>query len=209
MRTTGQPRVILASQSRQRKILMETLGIPFEVRPADIDEKAITHDDPVVRAQLIAQAKAQKIVGQVTQTHESGTSKAVTKTVVIAADTFCFMDKALFEKPVDKAEAIRMLTALSGKISVAVTGVCVINTHTNTQFVESVQTKMSFRDLSVVEIAAYVERNTVTEWSGGFSPAYHEGMALFKSIDGSLTSFSHGFPMEVVVPALREAGVNI
>lgn len=204
MQKKNTPTVILASQSKQRRLLMETLGIPFEVMPADIDEKAITHADPVTRAELIAQAKAKTIAEQLKQK----TNKAE-PTIIIAADTFCFMDGALFEKPTDKADAIRMITELSGKTSIAVTGFCLINMVEDTQMVTSVQTSMKMRSLSLQEIEQYVEQNEVTQWSGGFSPAYHEGMALFESIDGSLTSFSHGFPMEVVVPALRAAGVEI
>lgn len=204
MQKKSNPIVILASQSKQRRILMETLGIPFEVIPADIDEKAITHSDPVIRAELIATAKAQVIAQQWKQKSEN-TGDAV----IIAADTFCFMDSELFEKPTDKADAVRMISELSGKISVAVTGFCLISTRSNTQIVDSVRTNMKMRNLAADEIARYVEQNEVTQWSGGFSPAYHEGMALFESIDGSLTSFSHGFPMEVVVPALREAGVSV
>lgn len=204
MPNKNNPTVILASQSKQRRILMETLSIPFEVMPADIDEKAITHSNPVTRAELIAQAKAQVIAQQWKQRSEQ-TGDAV----IVAADTFCFMNDELFEKPVNKADAIRMISELSGNISVAVTGFCLISTRENTVIVDSVQTKMKMRNLAADEIARYVEQNEVTQWSGGFSPAYHEGMALFESIDGSLTSFSHGFPMEVVVPALRKAGVSV
>ena len=197
-----QPTIILASQSKQRKLLMDTLGIPFEVLPADIDEKAIQHADPIIRAELIAQAKAQEIA-------RTWSEKSDTPAVIIAADTFCFMDGEFFEKPVDAADAIRMITALSGKTSTAVTGFCMIQTETGVEKLTSVQTSMSVRELSSFEISRYVETNEVTQWSGGFSPAYHEGMALFDSISGSLTSFSHGFPMEIVVPSLRKAGIEI
>ena len=54
------PKIILASQSPQRKLLMQALGIPFEVMPADIDEKGIIESDQKLRAKLIAKAKAEE-----------------------------------------------------------------------------------------------------------------------------------------------------
>lgn len=195
--------IILASQSKQRKILMETLGIPFEIMPADIDEQAIVHENPVTRAKLIAQAKAHEIESQWRTAHPEEPA------VIIAADTYCFMGTELFEKPVDKDDAIRMITALSGKTSTAVTGFCLLETATHQTVLDTVETKMTVRSLSDEEIEYYVKHNEVTQWSGGFSPAYHAGMALFESVSGSLTSFSHGFPMEKIVPALRELGVEL
>lgn len=195
--------IILASQSKQRRILMETLGIPFEVMPADIDEQAIVHKNPVTRAKLIAQAKAHEIELQWNATNPGKPA------VIIAADTYCFMGSELFEKPVDKDDAVRMITALSGNTSIAVTGYCLIQTNTHQTILDSVETEMTVRPLSDDEITHYVKNNQVTQWSGGFSPAYHAGMALFENVSGSLTSFSHGFPMEKIVPALRQLGVEL
>lgn len=198
------PIVILASGSRQRKLLMDTLGIEYLIQPAEIDEKAIQDEDASVRAQLVAREKAREVARQ--WQHQYGNEKPA---VIIAADTFGYMDGKMFEKPVDKDEARRMMSELAGNIAVAITGVCILTTASGDERVESVQTTMKIRDLSEKEIEKYISENSVTEWSGGFSPAYHHGAALFDSIDGSLTSFTHGFPMEVVVPALREAGVDV
>lgn len=198
------PVVILASGSQQRKLLMDSLGIEYQIRPANIDEQAIQNQDASVRAQLVAREKAREIARQ--WQLQYGNEKPA---VIIAADTFGYMDGKMFEKPVDKGEAFRMMSELAGNIAVAITGVCILTTANGEEKIESVETTMKIRELSTTEIERYVSQNEVTKWSGGFSPAYHHGAALFESIDGSLTSFTHGFPMEVIVPALREAGVEL
>ena len=157
-------KIILASQSVQRRILMETLGIPFEVMPADIDEKSIVHKDAKVRAQLVARAKATTTAQQFKEINPNQDA------VIIAADTFGFLNDQQFEKPATKAEAITMLTQLSSTTSVAITGFCVIDTEAQTEETEVVVTKMQFRPLTSKEIERYVSENEVTSWSGGFSP---------------------------------------
>ena len=200
---TMQKKLILASQSVQRRLLLETIGIPFEVLPADIDEKAIIHDDPRQRAVLVATAKANTVYERLSD------GDVGTQYLIIAADTFGFKDGVFFEKPKDKAEAKRMLASLCEGPSVAITGFCSIDTQTGSTSSKWVETTMHFRPLSESEIEQYVSSNEVTMWSGGFSPAYHPGAALIERIEGSLTSFSHGLPMELVVPALREAGISL
>lgn len=51
-------KIILGSQSRSRRKVLEKLGYEFEVMPADIDEKAIRFDDPTKLTLVLARAKA-------------------------------------------------------------------------------------------------------------------------------------------------------
>ncbi len=55
------PRLILASASPYRRRLLERLGIPFDVRPADADESAVPGEDAPTLAARLATAKAQSI----------------------------------------------------------------------------------------------------------------------------------------------------
>jgi len=198
---TSKKKIILASQSAQRRLLMETLGVDFEVMPADIDEKAITHKSAEMRAQLVAQAKAVKIEAEFKKQYPNQDA------VIIAADTFGYLNGKQFEKPATKEEAAVMLKELTLESSVTITGFCVIDTKSKTNEITAVTNTLKFRPLSEKEIQHYVQNNDVTSWSGGFSPAYHNGAALIDSIEGSLTSFTHGLPMELVIPALQKAGI--
>ena len=195
------PTLILASQSKQRKLLFETLGVPFTVLPAEIDEKAVVHEDPRVRVQMVAQAKARAIATRWKETNPG------VPAIIVAADTFSYSNGVLFEKPETPGEAVAMLTALVGAQPITLTGVCVLDTRSGTETLHVSETSMVFRDLSKEEIERYVRDNPVTTWAGGFSPAYHDGMALFARVEGSLTNFTHGLPMEAIVPTLRALGI--
>lgn len=189
-------KIILASQSLQRKMIFETLNLPFEIIPANLDEKAIT--DPVikVRAEKVARAKAEKIVKE-----HSG--------IIIAADTFCVVHGKIFEKPESKDEAKAMLQEMSGTSSLCYTSFCYIDRKNNIDFSTVLEIPFTLRPISQDEIDHYVENNSVTTWSAGIAPAYIESMSFVEKINGSFTAFIHGLPMELVVEYLKKSGVKI
>lgn len=190
-------RIILASQSPQRRALMETLDLVFEVVPANIDERAIRRTDYGEQVKAVAKAKGEHVW------RELGDETAI----VIAADTFITLGSETLEKPSDLVEAREMLHKLSGRTSQALTGLFYRDLEHNLDVSLAVETQMNFRVLSEREIEHYVTTQPVTTWSAGFCPAYAEGASLVASISGSLTSFSHGFPMEEVVPLLTQSQV--
>lgn len=107
--------IILASQSPQRKMILETLGILFQVVPSQVDEQKIQDQDLKKRAEKIALLKALTV----SSTHQ--------QSIVIAADTYGEFNDQAFEKPVDKKEAKQMLTELSGQWFKAYTGFAYID----------------------------------------------------------------------------------
>lgn len=189
-------KIILASQSKQRKIIFETLGVPFEVIPADLDEKAITDPDIKIRAEKVARAKAEKIA-------------SLHNGIIIAADTFCIVNNKIFEKPETLIEAKEMLMESSGKNGLCYTSFCYIDKKSSINFSTALEIPYSFRKLSEKEIDRYIQNNPVTTWSSGFAPAYAEGMSFVKKIDGSLTGFIYGIPMELVAEYLKISGVEV
>ncbi len=189
-------RIILASGSKQRKNLLESLDLEFEIIPANIDEKAIRDDDLKIRAEKIARSKAEKIAPD----HDG---------IIISADTFGGSENEVFEKPKDIEEAKIMLRNLSEKKLNCYTGFCYIDKKNSIDFSITVVTEMVFRKIDEDEINTYIEMFPVTTWAAAVSPAYLYGMTLFKEINGSLTGFSHGLPMEVLIPLLRKSGIQI
>lgn len=186
--------VILASQSKQRKILMETLHIPFKVMPADIDEKAITGTDEAHRVKNIALAKAQTI------------QRKHPDAIIVAADSCVEVNRVVLEKPESISEARQMLAACSGRWVIGYTGFAFLQPGIEPTAL-TVASKALFRELSSNEIDRYVAHNPVLTWAGAFSPAYAEGAALLLKVEGSLTGFTHGFPMEELIPRLQQAEV--
>ncbi len=190
-------RVILASQSSQRRMILEALGIEFETIPADLDEALIQDEDLVKRAEKVARAKAEEIQ----RLHPDG--------IVIAADTFLISNNQALEKPVSLIEAAEMLKLQSGQTIQAVSGLCYLDEEKGVDFSTSVVTEVTFRELSDQEISQFIEvnREKVITWSGAFSPAYPSGAHLIDSITGSYNGFTYGFPIEVVIPLLKKSGV--
>lgn len=188
-------KIILASGSKQRKIVMDGLKISFEVIPSDIDEKAVTASTEKERARLIALKKAQTI------------SALHPDAIVISGDTFTFVNGKSYEKPVSLEQAEQMLLEQSGKQGVCYSGCAYIDQKHAIEFSTTAETAFMFRDLSKNEITNYIAQNPVLTWSAGFCPAYPEGLNMVQSISGSLSGFSHGLPMEVIIPLLEKSGV--
>ncbi|MBD3250537.1 MAG: hypothetical protein GF381_03150 [Candidatus Pacebacteria bacterium] len=183
-------KIILASQSKQRKLLMQSLNLDFEIQPANLDESQIQTDDQIIRAQLIAQAKAQAV------------AKQNPNSLVIAADTYGLLEGKPLEKPQDINEAKEMLKAQSGQWIQAVTGFCFVGFEGEATSGTQV-TQVKFRKLLPAEIDHYVNQHPVMTWSAAFAPTYPSGAALIEEIEGSFTGFTYGLPIENLVPFLN------
>lgn len=187
--------VILASQSPQRRNLMKSLNIEFEVMPADIDEQAIVDGDPHLRAGLVAEAKARAV------------QKKYPEAIIVAADTYIVLGGETLEKPVNLNEAREMLRKQSGRSMKELTGFCYLDPKNNLEVVTTAVAAVEFRNLNQAEIEHYVTTQPVLTWSAAFCPAYDSGATLIKSISGSFTGFTHGLPLEELIPLLQESKV--
>lgn len=145
--------VILASQSPRRKELMQLLETPFVVRVADVEE---TLEPGLSPAQQVAQISRRK-------------AEAVSHTpqdVVIGADTVVVYGDAVLGKPVDEADAARMLTMLSGKTHRVMTGLTVL--HRDQAISETVVTEVTFRGMSQKEIDHYIATKEPMDKAGSY-----------------------------------------
>src|SRR6185436_2572802 len=140
--------LILASASPRRAELLSAAGIPFEVRPAHIDESLRAGEDARTYASRVAVDKARAIAGQA-----NGRS-------VLAADTVVVIDGLVLGKPVDSDDAKRMLRLLSGRSHEVITAVALMSTRRGRSDaaidarIES--TVVEFSPLDMVEIDWYV-----------------------------------------------------
>lgn len=190
-------RIILASQSANRKMLMDALNISYEVIPAEIDEKLIRDEDLSKRAENIARAKAEKVA----ENNEG---------IIIAGDSFAVYNGKVYEKPRTIEEARQMLKEESGKENLKLyAGVCYIDKKNNIDYSTTIVVEFSTRKFSEEEIEKIVNKYPVLTWSGGFSPTTSYGLTTISKINGSLTGFTHGFPMEIIIPLLEKSGVKI
>src|SRR5207248_2644152 len=92
-----------------RRELLSLIGIPHEVRPANIDERYVAGEAPRDHAERLARGKA--------------TAIALPDAVSIGSDTIVAVDGDVLGKPRDDADAARMLRRLSGRSHVVITAV--------------------------------------------------------------------------------------
>ena len=95
---------MLASASPRRAELLQSVGLEFEVLPADIDESVRPGESPATYVARLSAEKARVVAGQVGP-----------DAFVIAADTTVEVEGQILEKPFDGADARRMLGLLSGR----------------------------------------------------------------------------------------------
>lgn len=190
-------RIILASGSANRKMLMDALNISYEIISADIDEKVIRDNDLLKRAEKIARAKAESVAKR-------------NKGIIIAADSFAEHGGKIYEKPKTIDEAKQMLREESGNDnSKLYAGVCYIDKENNIDYSTSVVVEFSTRKFSEEEINEIIVKYPVLTWSGAFSPTNRYGLTMISKINGSLAGFIHGFPIEIVIPLLEKSGIKI
>ena len=154
--------LILASQSPRRKELLGLFHIPFTVQVADIDEAMDPSISPQEEVSRVSRLKALAVAGN-------------SEDVIIAADTIVVLEGNVLGKPADRRDAIRMLTALSGRDHQVMTGVTVVRgsrilTHTEV-------TDIHFRSLSQAEILRYVDTGEPMDKAGSYG--IQGGAALF------------------------------
>ena len=193
MAETRRRQIILASQSPQRRRILETLKINFEIKPAGIDEQSITASTQADRAEQVARAKAEAVSDQHPQA------------IVIAGDTYGLHQGQVLEKPKTNQEAEKMLSVLSGQEMTALTGFCYLDPQKEIDVSLTKKVWVKFRPLTSGQIHNYVQTEPVLTWSAAFSAAYDSGIALIAEIKGSLTAFTHGLPLEEVARCLGQS----
>jgi septum formation protein len=184
--------IVLASASPRRSELLESAGIPFRIAPSDIPEDALPGETPEAHVRRLAREKARAVA-------------AVTEgRYVIGADTIVACDGEIMGKPVNEADAGRMLRKLAGKGHQVITGFAVIDRQEEREVVEAVTTQVHFKGLSDAEIDAYVATGCPMDKAGAY--AIQGGAAyMVRRIDGSYTNVV-GLPLCEVVESLRELG---
>lgn len=146
--------LVLASSSPRRKELLTQAGFQFEVHPAHINEDRRPGEDPVIYVTRLAREKAQAV--HVLRPGD----------LILGADTSVVCEGELLGKPIDAADAARMLRLLSGRTHQVITGVAVVSS----VGVDSASdtTHVSMVELSEEEIAAYIATGDPMDKAGAY-----------------------------------------
>lgn len=180
-------KIILASGSPRRAMLLRSADVTFDVRRPDIDEQPRDRESPVDYVARLSHSKAIEVAGP--------------GEIVVGADTTVDVGGRILEKPIDDDDAHRMLRLLSGRTHHVHTSVCVIGRNGPTSIV--VTTAVTFAALTTEVIEWYVATGEPVDKAGAYA-IQERGAALVERVDGSVTNVV-GLPLVETLALLRAA----
>jgi len=175
--------LILASASPRRAELLTQAGFEFIVDAADVDERVLVDESPDAYVERVALDKVRTVA-----------ARYPTNAVILAADTTVVADGETLGKPVDAADATRMLSLLSGNVHDVLTAVVVRGPAG--ELTDVVRTRVHFIELSAEDIAWYV-RTGEPEGKAGAYAIQGRGARFVDWIEGSWSNVV-GLPISTV-----------
>ncbi|MEY2894992.1 MAG: hypothetical protein RIS42_711 [Bacteroidota bacterium] len=185
---------ILASNSPRRKEILTQAGFQFSVLPSDVDES------------FPSDMKAQEVPVMLAERKAKALLETCAGSLILAADTVVILENEILNKPLDKQDALQMLTKLSGKTHEVVTGIALaspqgIITAADSAFV-------TFRELANWEMEWYVRGGSSLDKAGAYGVQDFIGMAGIEQLNGSFYTVM-GLPIyrvyELMKPFILES----
>ena len=195
-------KIILASASPRRREILNAVGIEFEVVKSDADEESVSKElAPEIYVQELALLKAVDATKKLKEKNRQNM-------LIISADTVVVSDCKILGKPVDKEDAKRILTSLSGKEHSVITGICITRLDDAFSVCDSVTTKVKFRKLADTEIDEYIKTGEPMDKAGAYG-IQGRGALLTEGICGDYFNVV-GLPVSRLCEILRtEFGYSI
>ncbi len=171
---------ILASKSPRRHELLKGMGFAFQIVDLDADESFPSSLPVDEIAAYISKNKALAYNANI-------------EFPVITADTIVALNGEILGKPGNREEAVVMLQKLSGKTHQVYTGVTVRSVNTVYSFTD--RTDVTFRDVSIEEIAFYIDNYHPFDKAGSYGVQDWWGLTVVHKLVGSYTNVM-GLPTE-------------
>lgn len=185
-------KLVLASGSPRRLELLSYFGFDLKVIKPGTDETV----DPALTPQEV-------VISLALQKGRSVAQITGTKTPLLSADTIVVLENDIINKPVDREDAVKMITKLSGRTHSVFTGVAIfLNDKVDTFFVKS---DVTFKDLTDKEIADYCDTEEPYDKAGAYA-VQGIGSFMVKSINGSYSNVI-GLPVSEVIEHLQKLGI--
>ncbi|PIE33164.1 septum formation inhibitor Maf [candidate division KSB3 bacterium] len=184
-------RIILASSSPRRKMLLKQLEIPFDIIVSDIDEQFNHALSPAEIAEDLALQKAQAVAA------------TLTDAIVIGADTIVVHDDAILGKPNNEQDAFQMLSRLSGEVHQVMTGLTLISTAApTTTLIRHETTQVKIAPLSEADIHWYIATGEPLDKAGAYG-IQGKGAIFVKWIHGCYNNVV-GLPLFLLITMFEE-----
>ncbi|MDH3319493.1 MAG: Maf family nucleotide pyrophosphatase [Betaproteobacteria bacterium] len=189
-------RLLLASTSPYRKILLQRLGLAFECVDPAMAEAATAGEAPADTARRLAAAKARAVATR----HRDA--------LVIGADQVASCGELILDKPGTHANAVRQLAAVSGKTVRFDTALALLDAHSGTLLERVVPSVVRFRVLSPAQIEHYLRREQPYDCAGS-AKAEGLGIALIAGIDSDDPTALIGLPLIALSELLAQSGMPV
>jgi len=197
--------LVLASASPRRQELLRNAGIPFVVQSTNIPEVPQPGEAPRAFAERMAREKALAVF------------RRRPNDFVLGADTIVIVDGEILGKPRDSADAVRMLSMLSGRTHQVVTGVCLVGPRLRTRLrtddqqpeagfedIRSETTLVTMDPLGDDDIRSYVAAGEPTDKAGAYA-IQGRASRWVSRIEGDYFNVV-GLPVSLVYKMLQEHG---
>lgn len=188
-------KIILASSSLQRKLILAVTGLQFEVVPSTYEEDHSITSDPIELVKLLSKKKGENV------------AKKYKDAIIISADQVIVKDNQIFGKPHTSDVAIKMLKALNGGKHSVITAFTIIDTFTNRSVTRVVTSDVFFKKCTEDEIKNYVLKDKPLDHAGGYK-IQSLGAVLIEKIEGDYFNIV-GLPLSALVDELKSFGIQI
>ncbi len=188
-------RLLLASTSPYRKMLLEKLQLPFDCAAPQVDETPLPGESAEALVLRLATAKAQAL------------ALAYPEHLIIGSDQVCVIDGSITGKPHTEGNARAQLRQASGQAVTFYTGLALYNGRSKQLQALCEPFHVHFRALSEAEIAAYVRLEQPLNCAGSFK-SEGLGIALFDRLEGRDPNTLIGLPLIALLEMLRAEGIN-
>lgn len=152
------PLIFLASASPRRSALLTQIGVQHEARPVDIDERALAGETPSQYVRRLAIAKAEALWSRLGEGE---------RRPVLGSDTTVAVSNEILGKPRDQADGLQMLQRLSARTHQVYTAVAL--RHAGGCESRLSVSEVTFRALSLMEMAAYWRTGEGADKAGGYA----------------------------------------
>jgi septum formation protein len=202
--TTVNKFIYLASQSPRRRQLLEQLGVRHELLLPGADEDAealevlLRNEAPATYVKRVTQLKLDAALDRLDR-------RGLPQAPILCSDTTVTLGHTMYGKPADAADAIRILTGLSGKTHRVLTGVAI---GTRGQRVQALcESRVTFAPMSQAQIRSYVDSDEPMGKAGAYA-VQGRAAAFISRMSGSYSGIM-GLPMFETAGLLRSFGFKV
>jgi len=192
-------RLVLASASPRRLLLLREIGLSPLVRPVRIEERPAAGETPRAMVLRLAEAKGRAAAAELSE--PEGAS------VILAADTAVVLGRRVLGKPASAVEARAMLRLLSGRTHEVLTGVFLLRTDDGRSARGVESSRVRFRDYGDRTIREYVAGGEPMDKAGAYA-IQGGGARLAEAVEGSRANVI-GLPVERLEGWLARIGLDL